>query len=1263
MKKVKKISLVLLILFSVITIQPSIVSAKEYYNAELNLQVNEDEKNELSLKAKDKEILNELKDVFELLNTKDNINSFVVTQQELDLISKLISNYEENIDKSYVGNDYNKDIKLFENRQETVGYCYLLKEARNSNLETKDKLENITKEIVELNDLLLSKLINFIDENLLDKSKDINGNIFREITDMKDKAITIYINGNMAGATQTVDIQKYQYDKGLLILKNINVELPEDDDIEQPEDALKDTDNDGLVDNAEEIFGGDKNKSDTDGDGLTDEQEYHLYPYCKLDMSDTDEDGVSDLYEDLDGDGLTNEEEFNYNTQPLEKDSDLDGLSDSEEIRIYKTNPNKVDTDDDGLTDKEEVELGTDPNKADSDGDGLKDSKSEFEKTEENDEILVDVKGDSDAVQSLKVDKVEEFEDKRIPGQISSMYELKYNGKLESRTITFNIDTSNVDMNDLKVMYFDEEDQVLKLVEGQENRKTKSGLLTVYAPYGDRFVLVSYKAWLEKWTGYVPSVPKPNVDGNLKRDFLILMDDSLFMRSFDKKDERVESAKWFINRLFKDDRAAVAHYSKKLNKLSAQQLTNNKLLLNYAIQDMNEEDTYPNSIKDIWGDALNIIAPPGSKDNGREKYIIYFATTPQNDEYEIARNLAKAEGVRVIVFDCGKWTEHDYLERLARGTGGEYWDPQSAGVLIGCFSLALKYAGGGNEIDNSGIDIDGDGLSDELEKKGIRDGYGVLAITDPYNADTDGDGIEDGAEVRVKEHIPQEFDVDLSSEATGLEEYNGSKYFKFLSNPSKADTDGDGVDDLYEVELGVSSPFHADEDGDGLNDRAELNNYTNPIESDTDGDGVDDKTELYSLFSDPRIWEEKKTKAQYTDELMEGMIKGDAIENPTTTNIVGAIGGSIIPGIGTIADIRDTIINAFKGEWAMAGMNLAGIIPAYGDSAEIVAKITKYLDEFKYSDKILEFAPHLLKWGDDLLPLAAKADIIKRVLIASGTADIAIKFFGLDDVLTRRAATVDDAAEVLAKLGEKSGLDASKFIDGIKQLTKIDPDFLNKDFSGFGKFMKEVITDESGKYSEELAKSFCKDVSLHLKLLDTSSVTARQQKAFLDRLKGYMGEFVKKDELAKEGYESMLKSGKGIVSHGPDELGYKMLENGNSELKVIEAKCYKGNVSKGNIPKYFDKSGKYLNLNYIEEYINDPKVIEEVLNGKCNLEFELSLLQRDNPDVNSEISKNLKVFFDEKAGEITKQKAIYIPADGEDSKYMEINVKWTKNNL
>ena len=110
---------------------------------------------------------------------------------------------------------------------------------------------------------------------------------------------------------------------------------------------------------------------------------------------------------------------------------------------------------------------------------------------------------------------------------------------------------------------------------------------------------------------------------------------------------------------------------------------------------------------------------------------------------------------------------------------------------------------------------------------------------------------------------------------------------------------------------------------------------------------------------------------------------------------------------------------------------------------------------------------------------------------------------------------------------------------------------------------------------------------------DYASVTARQQKAFLDRLKGYMGEFVKKDELAKEGYESMLKSGKGIVSHGPDELGYKMLENGNSELKVIEAKCYKGNVSKGNIPKYFDNLEECLDLVILKTILMILKLLKK----------------------------------------------------------------------
>jgi outer membrane protein OmpA-like peptidoglycan-associated protein len=128
------------------------------------------------------------------------------------------------------------------------------------------------------------------------------------------------------------------------------------------ESDLADADNDGLTNKEEKQLGTDPHNRDTDGDGLSDGDEvlkYHTDP----------------LNKDSDGDGLSDYDEIIvYHTDPLKKDTDGDGLSDGDEVLKYHTDPLKKDTDGDGLSDGDEIlKYRTDPLNKDTDGDGLSD--------------------------------------------------------------------------------------------------------------------------------------------------------------------------------------------------------------------------------------------------------------------------------------------------------------------------------------------------------------------------------------------------------------------------------------------------------------------------------------------------------------------------------------------------------------------------------------------------------------------------------------------------------------------------------------------------------------------------------------------------------------------------------------------------------------------------------------------------------------------------------------------------------------------------
>ncbi len=104
---------------------------------------------------------------------------------------------------------------------------------------------------------------------------------------------------------------------------------------------------------------------DQDGDGMPDWYE-KLFSF--LNPNDP-----TDATKDQDNDGLVNLQEYEHKTLPDVADTDGDGVTDGAEVNTLSTRPTVTDTDLDGLPDGREGTLGTNPLIGDTDGDGFAD--------------------------------------------------------------------------------------------------------------------------------------------------------------------------------------------------------------------------------------------------------------------------------------------------------------------------------------------------------------------------------------------------------------------------------------------------------------------------------------------------------------------------------------------------------------------------------------------------------------------------------------------------------------------------------------------------------------------------------------------------------------------------------------------------------------------------------------------------------------------------------------------------------------------------
>lgn len=142
-----------------------------------------------------------------------------------------------------------------------------------------------------------------------------------------------------------------------------------------------DNDLDGLTNMAELGSGTDPLNEDTDGDGVPDGID--AFPVNASESYDFDGDGFGDQQDaDIDNDGLSNLEEAETGTDPIQPDTDFDLVLDGEDNCPLDTNPDQTDLDSDGIGDECD---------SDRDGDGLSDLE---EAVIGSSPILVDTDGD-----------------------------------------------------------------------------------------------------------------------------------------------------------------------------------------------------------------------------------------------------------------------------------------------------------------------------------------------------------------------------------------------------------------------------------------------------------------------------------------------------------------------------------------------------------------------------------------------------------------------------------------------------------------------------------------------------------------------------------------------------------------------------------------------------------------------------------------------------------------------------------------------------
>jgi large repetitive protein len=689
-----------------------------------------------------------------------------------------------------------------------------------------------------------------------------------------------------------------------------------------------DSDFDGLTDYIEVVKGYDPLVGDSDLGGVWDGEEVLVDKTNPLDASDdlmdSDNDGITNYYEaqlgtnpfapDSDGDWLSDGEEDadgdgvwepdDGETDPVDPDTDDDGLPDGWETLVYDTDPFVQDSDGDGLTDGDEHTLRMtlfdclDPNLDDSDKDGVSDG-VEVGEGSGSDPCIPDSDGDgmldvSELFDGTDATDAADFASDLDGDGLSDQYEaqVSFTDPTDADTDGDNFDDAEDHLPLADGFVTDpldadtDDDGILDGNEG--GYQTEDGLKGGTSPALADSDNDGLPDGLEKGL----AVPEESAKDPGATDLSVFQADADPATTTEPVDSDSD-----------DD-----------GLKDGTEDANGNGQVDPGESDPNIFDTDGDGMDDKWEWAYSTneacgnaaLGPLDPLDGGDKNLDNDKDGLTNFQEYQNTWWVGNQE-IKNDTNPCDKDSDDDGLQ--------DYIE------VHGKYNQANPFSKGTNPNDP---DTDNDGLGDGAEDADGNGKWHPILETNPTQKDTDGDNLNDGFEINTVGTEPNNADTDGDGLSDGLE------YNLFGTDPLDADTDDDGLGDGLETGVAwlddcpgsKSNPHLPDSDGDGLSDGTEdvdhdgcwekADGETNPLDPDSDGDKLGDGMELgQGSDSDPETTTDPLNKDSDEDGLWdshEDKDKDGAVDdNETDPNDKDTDDGGVADGTEVLVDGTDPL--------------------------------------------------------------------------------------------------------------------------------------------------------------------------------------------------------------------------------------------------------------------------------------------------------------------------------------------------------------------